>query len=290
MALGTTLLEVDNILLPACLCFLCWQAQETSRRCLLADFRYRAAVAGDGTAYVGQVLLIVLLAWLDDITLPSALYMMSATFAIGALVHASKLRFAWPDFTETRLLAREYFSVGKWSLVNYRARALSRQLFPWVLAGAAGTAATASLQAGREHRRHDGPDHPGHRQCYPPGRGSRAPHRGCYRRVARGLWLCPLRLGPDPGHLRRRRSDAGAASADGLWAVIALPRRRHRFAASRSRRRPRLHRGNDQQDAARRSSRQARLSGQCCGCRRGGGAGFGADRPAWAYSARASAF
>jgi hypothetical protein len=38
MALGTTLL---NILLPACLCFLCWQAQDTSRRCLLADFRYR---------------------------------------------------------------------------------------------------------------------------------------------------------------------------------------------------------------------------------------------------------
>ena len=131
----------------------------------------------------------------------------------------------------------------------------------------------------REHRQHDGPDHPGHRQCYPPGRGSRAPHRGRHRRVARSLWLCPLRLGADPGHLRRSRSDAGAASADGLWAVIALPRRRHRLAAPRGRRRARLHRGNDQQDAARRSSRQARLSGQCCGCRRGGGAGFRADRP-----------
>ena len=148
MALGTTLLGADNIRLPACLCFLCWQAQEMSRRCLLADFRYRAAVAGDGTAYVGQVLLIVLLAWLVDITLPSALYMMSATFAIGALVHASKLRFAWPDFTETRLLARENFSVGKWSLVNYQLVLFRSQLFPWVLAGAAGTAATASFQAG----------------------------------------------------------------------------------------------------------------------------------------------
>ena len=252
MALGTTLLEADNIRLPACLCFLCWQAQETSRRCLLADFRYRAAVAGDGTAYVGQALLIVLLAWLDDITLPSALYMMSATFAIGALVHASKLRFAWPDFTETRLLARENFSVGKWSLVNYQLVLFRGQLFPWVLAGAAGTAATASFQAGANIASHDSPDHPGHRQCYPPGRGSRAPHRGRHRRVARSLWLCPLRLGADPGHLRRSRSDAGAASADGLWAVIALPRRRHGFAAPRRRRRARLHRGSGQQDAARR--------------------------------------
>jgi O-antigen/teichoic acid export membrane protein len=148
VALGTTLLKADNIVLPACLCFLCWQAQETSRRCLLADFRYRAAVAGDGIAYVGQAMLIVLLAWLDDITLPAALYMMSATFGIGALAHASKLRYARPDLAEARLLAREYFSVGKWSLVNYQLVLARVQLLPWVLAALTGTAATASLQAG----------------------------------------------------------------------------------------------------------------------------------------------
>jgi Na+-driven multidrug efflux pump len=127
---------------------LCWQAQETSRRCLLADFRYRAAVPGDGIAYVGQALLIALLAWLGDITLPATLYMMSATFGIGALAHASKLRYAWPDLAEARLLAREYVSVGKWSLVNYQLVLARVQLLPWVLAALIGTAATASLQAG----------------------------------------------------------------------------------------------------------------------------------------------
>jgi O-antigen/teichoic acid export membrane protein len=148
MALGTTLLEGGNIVLPACLCYLCWQAQETSRRCLLADFRYRAAVPGDGIAFVGQALLIALVAWLDGITLPVALYMMSATFALGALVHASKLQYAWPDLAEARLLAREYFSIGKWSLVSYQLVLVRTQLFPWFLAATAGTAATASLQAG----------------------------------------------------------------------------------------------------------------------------------------------
>src|SRR4029450_10401726 len=59
MAIGVELLQEDNILLPACLCYLCWQAQETSRRFLLADFRYRAGVAGDGIAYVGQGRVIV---------------------------------------------------------------------------------------------------------------------------------------------------------------------------------------------------------------------------------------
>jgi O-antigen/teichoic acid export membrane protein len=147
MALGTTLLD-NKIVLSACLCYLCWHAQETSRRCLLADFRYRAAVTGDGIAYVGQALLVALLAWLDTITLPAALYLMSLTFGIGALVHASKFRFARPDLAEARLLAVEYFSVGKWSLLNCELVIARIQLFPWVLAGAAGTAATASLQAG----------------------------------------------------------------------------------------------------------------------------------------------
>lgn len=147
VALGTTLLRADEIMLPACLCYLCWQAQETTRRCLLADFLYRAAVTGDGIAYVGQAVLVALLAWLDVITLPAALYMMSVTFGIGALVHASKLRYAWPDLVEARLLAREYLSVGKWSLVNYQLVLTRVQLLPWMLAALAGTAATASLQA-----------------------------------------------------------------------------------------------------------------------------------------------
>ena len=148
MAIGTAMLEEETILLPACLCYLCWQAQETSRRFLLADFRYREAVAGDGIAYVGQVLLIAVLLWIDSITLSAALYAMSATFVLGALVHVLKLRFARADFAELRSLALEYFSIGKWSLVSYQLVLLRVQLFPWLLAAFAGTAATASLQAG----------------------------------------------------------------------------------------------------------------------------------------------
>jgi O-antigen/teichoic acid export membrane protein len=147
MGLGATLLKAHDLWLPACLCFLCWQAQETSRRCLIADFRYRAAVPGDGISYVGQALLIALLAWLGKVTLPFALYVMAAAFTIGAVVHVSKLRLAWPDFSQARPLAREYLSVGKWSLVTYQLVVLRGQLFPWMLAGTAGTAATASLQA-----------------------------------------------------------------------------------------------------------------------------------------------
>lgn len=148
MALGSILAGDEDIVVPACLCFLCWQAQETSRRYLLADFRYRAAVTGDGIAYVGQALLIAFFGWVDTITLTAALYLMSVTFAFGALVHVSKLRFEWPDLTEAHRLAGEYFSIGKWSIVSYELVLIRVQLFPWILAATAGTAATASLQAG----------------------------------------------------------------------------------------------------------------------------------------------
>jgi O-antigen/teichoic acid export membrane protein len=147
MALGIVLLEVPTILAPACLCYLCWQVQETLRRCLFADFRYQAAVAGDGIAYIGQAFLIALLAWLHAVTLPAALYLMSAAFGVGALVHASKLRYAWPDLAETWLLAREYLLVGRWSVCHCELDVARNQLIMWALAGAAGTAATATFQA-----------------------------------------------------------------------------------------------------------------------------------------------
>ena len=128
-------------------CYLSWQAQETTRRCLLANFRYRAAVAGDALSFIGQAVFIAVLARMNELTLVTALYAMSATFLVGTLMHISKLQFGRPNIAQAAALARDYFSVGKWSLVYYETQILRLQLFPWVLAATAGTAATAAYQA-----------------------------------------------------------------------------------------------------------------------------------------------
>jgi O-antigen/teichoic acid export membrane protein len=117
------------------------------RRCLLADFRYRAAVPGDAVSFIGQAVAIALMAWLGTVTLSSALYAMSLTFVAGALVHASQLHFGRPNLAAITKLARDYFALGKWSLVYYEVLILRLQLFPWALAATAGTAATAAFQA-----------------------------------------------------------------------------------------------------------------------------------------------
>jgi O-antigen/teichoic acid export membrane protein len=147
LALSIQLLGSGDILFAAVACYLSWQAQETMRRCLLADFRYRSAVAGDAVSFFGQAVLIAVLAQMDALTLVSALYAMSATFLIGALVHASKLRFARANFVKAVALARDYFAIGKWSLVYYEMLIMRLQLFPWALAATAGTVATAAFQA-----------------------------------------------------------------------------------------------------------------------------------------------
>ena len=119
MALGTTLLQVDNIVLPACpLLSLLAGARDFAaiparrfplsrgggRRC------HRLCRAGPAGRAPGLA---------DAVTLPkTALYIMSVTFGIGAIVHASKLRVAWPDLAEARLW-RVNIWIGKWSLINY---------------------------------------------------------------------------------------------------------------------------------------------------------------------------
>ena len=147
LVLGIQLLGGSYILLPAASCYLAWQAQETMRRCLLANFRFRAAVAGDAVSFIGQAVAIAVLAWAGGLTLNTAIYSMSATFVAGALVHASKLHFGRPNVAQAIRLAREYFALGKWSLVYYEVLILRLQLFPWALAATASTAATAAFQA-----------------------------------------------------------------------------------------------------------------------------------------------
>ena len=89
LALGAILMGRADLALPVTVCYLAWQAQEMSRRFLTASFRNRDAVWGDATSFIGQIGVIFLLAYLDALTLHSALYALSALFMAGAIVHTS---------------------------------------------------------------------------------------------------------------------------------------------------------------------------------------------------------
>lgn len=260
LVLGIQLLGGSYILLPAASCYLAWQAQETMRRCLLANFRFRAAVAGDAVSFIGQAVAIAVLAWAGGLTLNTAIYSMSATFVAGALVHASKLHFGRPNVAQAIRLAREYFALGKWSLVYYEVLILRLQLFPWALAATASTAATAAFQAAANIANVMNSDQPRDRQRHSAGRGPRPCDWRRPRCLAHRARLHSLRPAANSRDLRRRLGGATASTPAHVRGVVSLSRRRARRSASRYCRGGRICRRHDRQDAARRRSRQARVA------------------------------
>ena len=147
VALCVALLGRSDSILPVVVCYLAWQSQETMRRCLLASFRYRGATVGDAISYGGQPIVLAFASQVTSLSVELVLLLMSVTFVIGAIVHAARLHFARPHLSQLWNLAREYASLGIWSLINYQIVIARTQFFPWALAASLGTAVTASFQA-----------------------------------------------------------------------------------------------------------------------------------------------
>lgn len=147
LAAGLIWFGYGDLILPAGALFLLWPLEETARRGLLANFRHRTAIIGDSVTYLGQAILVALLAvggWLD---LTSALSAMAAACALGAIIHLSRLTLTKPEIRETRPIMANLWSLGKWYLVINAILLLNVRIFPWALAVASGASAAAAFQA-----------------------------------------------------------------------------------------------------------------------------------------------
>ena len=97
--------------------FLLWQAQEATRRGLLANFRLRRASVGYAVTYIGQPLLVAILASRGSLTLASGLYAMAVACGLGALLNAAQLGLS-RSLLDCRRLIEEYWAIGKWCFLN----------------------------------------------------------------------------------------------------------------------------------------------------------------------------
>ena len=186
---------------------------------------------------------------------------MSATFLVGALVHASKLSFGRPNFAKAAALACDYFALGKWSVAYGEVLILRLQLFPWVLAATAGIAATATFQAASNVAAVINPIILGIGNAIPQAAAEARLSDGTLAawRVARGYIL--FGLPPILAICAARTSRAAAAAAAHIRGIFSLSRRRPRRAASRCLRSGWICRRDDLQRPSRRRGRQARFAG-----------------------------
>jgi O-antigen/teichoic acid export membrane protein len=128
------------------LAMVCWYLQETLRRELMAGLQHKQAVLGDSISYLGQALVIFVLARNGTLSLSAALVTMAATSAGGAMVQLWQLGFVKVSYREAYSWFRQSCAMGGWATLANVSTSLSAQAFPWFLA-MRGSAEAASFQS-----------------------------------------------------------------------------------------------------------------------------------------------
>lgn len=115
-----------------------WQLQETTRRALMSQMRFRAACVGDAISYGGQFLAVVCLAVWGHLDVPRTFQAIAVTSALGCLFQAAQLGLRTTRIGEIVAFARHGWEVGKWLLLGNLTSLFSGALFNWNLAYWAG--------------------------------------------------------------------------------------------------------------------------------------------------------
>jgi O-antigen/teichoic acid export membrane protein len=118
---------------------ICWQLQETTRRALMAHLRFRAAVIGDAASYVGQICVIVILAYRGNLTLETVFEAIALTSALGTLIQSVQLGLHPSGRDDMSLrhfgaYLRQCWKTGHWVLYANLAGFFNGVLFNWALA------------------------------------------------------------------------------------------------------------------------------------------------------------
>jgi O-antigen/teichoic acid export membrane protein len=139
--------DAAGLLLMLALAVAAWQLQEFARRVLYSEGRLAMVWANDAVSYGGQLLGIVVLWRTDTLTATTALGVLAATSAAGAVLGGWQIRDQLVRGVNARRHLPENWSFGKWLLGSTIAMWTSSQLYPLMTAGFVSVAATGALRA-----------------------------------------------------------------------------------------------------------------------------------------------
>jgi O-antigen/teichoic acid export membrane protein len=118
-ALGTaTIISTLSVGFWAAMAAVTWQIQETTRRSLMAELRFRDAIWGDSIRYLGHVGAVWAFSRTTAFSLPGVFALMTATSALGAVVQAIQLKLRIPGAAEIARFGREAWVLGRWVLAG----------------------------------------------------------------------------------------------------------------------------------------------------------------------------
>lgn len=106
-----------------------WQVQETTRRALMADLRFKAAIWGDCIRYMGHLLIVWVMARSGHFSLELVFQMMVAASALAAVLQALQLRLHIPGASDILEFARDAWKLGRWVLAGNASSLFTSSLF-----------------------------------------------------------------------------------------------------------------------------------------------------------------
>jgi O-antigen/teichoic acid export membrane protein len=110
-----------------------WQAQETLRRGLIAEFRIAACIPGDCISYVGQAAAVYVFYKLGMLSLTTAFLAIGATSMLGLTLQAFQIGLAPVKIREMVHLANEWWKLGKWAMLTNLSTFVTGISFWWVM-------------------------------------------------------------------------------------------------------------------------------------------------------------
>jgi O-antigen/teichoic acid export membrane protein len=126
---------------------LMWQVQETTRRALMASFRFRAILFGDVISYLGQAAAVFMLARAGALSVGTAFVSMGLTSLLAAGVQVIQLRVSTIDAGELHAQARECWRLGRWMLLSNMGGIVTSLGYMWTLRISHGLEAVAAFTA-----------------------------------------------------------------------------------------------------------------------------------------------
>jgi O-antigen/teichoic acid export membrane protein len=145
--IAAILLHRSDLILPVAFALIAWQAQETVRATLLSRVQHHRAVFGDGVSYIGQFVLLAVLARLSLLSLDRAFTVIGVTSLLAAAIQLGAIGYSRPRLAQIRDLCRHSLQIGRLAIPAKLASFFTLQSFPWTLELAGGATAAASFQA-----------------------------------------------------------------------------------------------------------------------------------------------
>jgi O-antigen/teichoic acid export membrane protein len=147
VAVAAAVLLGQPLLAPwVCAALVAWQLQETLRRALIAQFRHRDALWGDGLSYLGQALTVWVVCRNAPPALSTIFALMTGTSLAALTVQIFQVSPALAPATLGRF-ARDFWDLGRWTLLSGFFSQFNVYSLPWSLAIFHGPTASASFEA-----------------------------------------------------------------------------------------------------------------------------------------------